>query len=98
MASNPQFKLKFLGFERVPSHKAIKIQHILLAAGKQILSEEKLMMKRVSGPLLLVMFQMKIEMSMHVQQVAGFFSSFEIVYFQNLFFDLFFFFRRLYID
>lgn len=47
MASNPQFKLNYLGFERVPRHKAIKIQQLLLAAGKEILNEERMKQRSV---------------------------------------------------
>lgn len=41
MVTNPQYKLNFLGFERIPSHISNKVQTMLLNAGKEALTHEK---------------------------------------------------------
>lgn len=41
MAANPQFKLNYLGFQRISSHTSTRIFDMLLNAGKEIVSEER---------------------------------------------------------
>lgn len=40
MASNPNFKVNFLGFNRLPSHISSRVFNMLLNAGKEILEAE----------------------------------------------------------
>lgn len=49
MVVNPQYKLNFLGFQKVPSHIGNKVRSMLMNAGKEMLAEDRLAEVQQSG-------------------------------------------------